>query len=386
VKEYISSFDLAAAISEIKEEVIGAIINNVYQIDSIFILKLRTQKKRNLNLLIEPARRFHLTDYKRAKPKFPAKFCMTLRKYLRRKTIIKFEQYEFDRVLVLRAGWKHENPETGEIEYSEKNAIIAELFNRGILTLLNEDNKVIIASDYKTMRDRRIIPNREYQYAPVRGINLHNFNSEQMLTLAQDSKKNLINFLAIELGLGGTYGEEIAIRVDVNKNIATNKLSSEKIYEIYNILDKFIKKIENNQTDPMIYLKNGEQFDVQPFKLISYRDLESVKKDNYNLALDEYFSPQERLEIIEDKIDKKETLISKQERVIESQKQAIENLAENSQRYKKFGDLIYQNMNVIQEIINSFEMARNKGYDFLYNIHILVYKIPKFFVSLTVFS
>ncbi|TFF85977.1 MAG: fibronectin-binding domain-containing protein [Promethearchaeota archaeon] len=363
MKEYISSFDLAAAISEIKEECIGAIINNVYQIDSIFILKLRTQKKRNLNLLIEPARRFHLTDYKRAKPKFPAKFCMTLRKYLRRKTIIKLEQYKFDRVLVLTAGWKHENTETGEIEYSEKNTLIAELFTRGILTLLNEANKVIIASDYKTMRDRRIIPNREYQYAPVRGINLYDFNSEEIYNLAQDTKKNIINFLAKDLGLGGTYGEEILLRIDIDKNLITNELSLEKIDEICDILNKFIKKIETNQTDPIIYLKNGEQFDIQPFKLISYKEFESVKKDNYNLALDEYFSPQERLEIIEDKIDKKETLISKQERVIESQKQAIENLAENSKKYKKFGDLIYQYMNIIQEIINSFEMARNKGYD-----------------------
>ncbi|TFF89267.1 MAG: fibronectin-binding domain-containing protein [Promethearchaeota archaeon] len=361
MKEYISSFDLAAVLSEIKEECLNSRINNIYQLDSIFILKIRTQK-RTLNVVMEPEKRVHITKYRRNKPKIPPNFCMTLRKYLRRKIIIGFEQYKFDRVLIITAAWRNTNPETEKIEYSEKNKLIIEFFDRGIITLLDENDNIIVSNEYKTMKDRRIIPNRKFNFAPIRGVNLFNLNIEKIQSLITDSKKNIVNFIAKDLGIGGTYAEECCLRMGIDKKTVSNQLTDKKIMELNQILNNFMDKIKNKQLNPVLILKDGAPFGFEPFQLKIYEDLQYEEKDNFNMVLDDYFSPQEKIEITEDKLDKKDNLISKQEKIIASQKQAITDLKQKSIIYKRFGDLIYQNMNIIQEIVNSFNQARNNGY------------------------
>ncbi|MBD3229005.1 MAG: DUF814 domain-containing protein [Candidatus Lokiarchaeota archaeon] len=361
LKEYISSFDLASVISEIKDEIIGARINNIYQIDSIFILKIRTQN-RTLNILMEPEKRIHITKYRRKKPKFPPNLCMTLRKYLRRKFIIGFDQYKFDRVLVIEAAWKNINEETRKVQHSEKNKLIIEFFNRGVLTLLGKDDKIIISSEYKTMKDRRIIPNRKFSFAPIWGVNLFELKKQELITLIRDSKRNIVNFIAKDLGLGGTYAEECCLRLNIDKDMVSNQLSEKIIDDLYRILTYFIERINNNELNPVLILKDGEKYGFEPFKLKIHEDLTFKEKNSFNFVLDEYFSPDEKIDIVEDKLDKRNNLISKQEKIVESQKQAIKDLKHKSEDYKHFGNLIYQNMNLIQEIINTFNKARENGY------------------------
>ncbi|MHA1311390.1 MAG: ribosome rescue protein RqcH [Candidatus Helarchaeota archaeon] len=361
MKETISSFDLAAIISEIQEECIGAIINNVYQIDNIFILKLKT-RLRTINLLIEPAKRIHTTEYQRTKPKFPPKFCMTLRKYLRRKVIIKFKQYKFDRVLIIEVARRHKNHETGEIEYSEKNFLICEFFNRGMLFLLNEMENVIIANKYTVLKDRRIIPNRKFEFAPVRGLNLYEFKYEELLELSNKSNKSVANFLASEVGIGGKYATECCLRLDINKKETISKLDSQKIKEIYLLLKRFIDKIVNNKINPRIIYENNSAIGFEPFELMVDKQFKAEIKDNYNSLLDDFFSKNEQLETVETEIDKTSSKISKQEKIIQFQKETIKKLEKKVIDYKEFGDLTYQYLNVIQDVLNSFKAARDKGY------------------------
>jgi len=361
VKETISSFDLATVISEIKEDCIGARINNIYQIDSIFVLKLRTNKD-NLNLLIEPAKRVHITEYQRPKPKIPPAFCMTLRKYLRRKVIIEFRQYYFDRVLIITAARKYRNLETGEFEFSEKNTLICEFFNRGLLILLNDQNKIIISTKYKAMRDRRIIPNRPFDFAPVRGLDLYNFKLDDLKELIQNSSLPLINFLASKVGIGGKYAEECALRLGLEKNISVNKLNENNIENIYLILKDFINKIINKQIEPVLIVKNNSTIGFEPFNLLIDKNFKTIKKDSFNATVDEYFSQNENLNIIGEEISKIDTIITKQDRIIQSQRQAIEKLEKKALEYKIYGDLTYQFMNIIQEIFDTIKDARNKGY------------------------
>jgi len=361
LKDTISSFDLAAVIHEIKDLCIGAIINNIYQIDTVFIFKLKTYKG-TINLLIEPARRVHTTIYRRPKPRIPPNFCMTLRKYLRRKVITEFKQYFFDRVLIINAARRYRDPETNEIKYAEKNSLICELFNRGELILLNDQNKVIISTRYKTMRDRRIIPNREFEFAPVRGLNLYDVKLEEFLEYAKNSNKSIVNFLASEVGIGGKYAEECCIRCDIDKMVPVKSLDIEKLNDIFQILKSFINKIKNKELEPVILLENDNIVGFEPFRLKIDSKFQFVEKENYNTVLDEVFSQNENIEIVEEEISETRTKISKEEKIIQAQKAAIEKLEKKARDYKEYGDLIYQNFDLIQNIIKSLEDARNKGY------------------------
>jgi len=361
LKKTISAFDLAAIIAEIKDECIGARINNIYQIDSIYILKLRG-KNRTINLLIEPEKRVHVTEYEREKPRIPPHFCTTLRKYLRRKIIIDFRQYKFDRVLIIKAARRYKDHESGNINYTDENILVCEFFNRGILTLLNNENKVIIASSYKTMRDRRIIPNREFSFAPFRGIDLYNFQFDDFKNLIKNSENTIINFLAREAGFGGTYAEELCLRLNIDKKLKINNLDDLNIEKLYSLIKIFMEKIKNRDLEPRIVLKDGEYYSFEPFNLLLYKDYEYIEKENFNQAVDDYFSKGENLKLIKQDISEKESQIGKIEKIIQTQKKAIERLEKKAEIYSKYGDITYQYIEIINEIFETLKNARNKGY------------------------
>lgn len=95
-----SNFDILAIVSEIKPRILNSWIQKVYQIENIFILKFRSETE-IVNLLFEPPKRIHFTEYERVKPKIPPKFCEKLRKTMKNLRVCDIYQKNFDRVVVL---------------------------------------------------------------------------------------------------------------------------------------------------------------------------------------------------------------------------------------------------------------------------------------------
>ena len=154
-----SSFDVAAIVSELKKVIVGARIRNIYQVGDVFLVKLRGMGE-TLQLLVEPGRRIHLTWYERAKPRFPSVFCMTLRKHLRHGKVLSVWQYDFDRVVVLEVGVAE-----------NKVSLVFELFGEGNIVLVDREGKIVVAKNYASMRDRDVLPKKQYVFPPLRGLN-----------------------------------------------------------------------------------------------------------------------------------------------------------------------------------------------------------------------
>ena len=89
-------------VKELKEKVIGARINKIYQphpLDLIFTIR---NNNTNLNLFISSnlsVPRIHITEKKFDNPDKPYSFCSNLRKYLERGFIDNIEQIGNDRVI-----------------------------------------------------------------------------------------------------------------------------------------------------------------------------------------------------------------------------------------------------------------------------------------------
>ena len=83
-KKEFTSFDVAAVVRELKETILDARVNNVYQLDSkTMLFKLHKPDKPAFRLVLEAGKRLHLTSYVTEKPSVPPAFCMALRKHLR---------------------------------------------------------------------------------------------------------------------------------------------------------------------------------------------------------------------------------------------------------------------------------------------------------------
>ncbi len=350
-----SSFDIAAIVSELKPQLVDAWVSNVYQIDSIFTIKFRT-KVGNIELLVEPQKRIHLTKYERAKPKLPSKFCMTLRKYLRNQRIIALNQHQFDRVVVIEVG-KFVAEENQRVT---QNRLVVELFERGNLVLLNSEGKVIIALDYRTMRDRRIIPNREFNFAPSRGLDIKNLTPTDLKTILDNSDQNLIRTLITNLNISPIYAEEICFRAQVDKNIEVKELNPEKIETLFSIIKKIATISAEATLNPSIIQTDSKEI-LAPFDLMQFATAKKRVFKTFNEAADEFFSLKEELKVKVEEVKEKKTELSKNEKILRNQQMAMEQLERSAIRNKRLGDLLYQYFQEIEEILTSIQKAHNNG-------------------------
>ncbi|MEM3463176.1 MAG: NFACT family protein, partial [Candidatus Bathyarchaeia archaeon] len=121
-KASMSNFDLFFLIPELKDKIVGKIIDNVYQIsDDTFVMKMRPG---NVELLLQPGRRIHVTNYAIKKPKEPTPFCMALRRRLVDSRVSGIEQVEFERIVKIDL-----------MRGQEALCLYVELFKRGNLVL-----------------------------------------------------------------------------------------------------------------------------------------------------------------------------------------------------------------------------------------------------------
>jgi len=351
-----STFDIAAIVAEVKPILTHARISNVYQIDSIFIIKFRTQEG-NIELLIEASKRIHLTRFDRPKPKLPSKFCMTLRKYLRNQRILNISQHQFDRVVVI---------EIGRLGFDQEpticqNKLVIEFFERGNLILLDSDGKVLVALDYRTMRDRRIIPKREFNFAPSRGEDINKVTLEALQQILKHSNQNLVRALISNLNMSPVYAEEICFSSQLDKELQASELTDENIQRIFDILKGMRILFQENQFTSTIYHIDSKDI-LAPIELTQF-DFASKEQNfkNFNEAADNFFSTKEEIksEVIE--LKEKKTELSKTDKILLKQQMAIKDLEESAIQYKKLGEKIYLFFQDIQELITSIKNARDNG-------------------------
>ena len=355
-----SSFDIAAIVSELKPILTHAWISNVYHLDSIFEIKFRT-KEGSVDLLIEAKesiKRIHLTSYERPKPKVPSKFCMTLRKYLRNQRVLEIRQHQFDRVVIIEVGRLSSEQEQPECQ----NKLVIELFERGNLLLLDSEGKVLIALTYRTMRDRRIIPNREFSFAPSRGADINEIQLEAIQEVLKSSDQNLIRTLISNLNMSPVYAEEICFRAQLDKESLAKELTDADIQKTFASLKEIRACFQENQFSPTIYHADSKDI-LAPIEL---SQLASANKEqnfkSFNEASDRFFSSKEEIKTQVLELKEKKTELSKKDKILKKQQTAIKELEENSIRYKKLGDTIYQNFQNIQELLTSIKTARDNGH------------------------
>jgi predicted ribosome quality control (RQC) complex YloA/Tae2 family protein len=103
--------------------------------------------------------RVHSTQYPPQNPKVPPNFPMLLRKYIKGGSVTSVSQHNFDRIMRI------------DIQKEHKFSLVIELFAKGNIILLDEDDQIILPLKRKLWQDRKITSKEEYKYPPERGIN-----------------------------------------------------------------------------------------------------------------------------------------------------------------------------------------------------------------------
>ena len=339
-----SNVDVYAICKELGEMLKDARVQKAYQpTKDTVLIRFHVPSKGRVDVVFQAGLRVHSTQYPPQNPKIPPNFPMLLRKYIKGGSVTGVSQHNFDRIMRI------------DIQKEHKFSLVIELFAKGNIILLDEDDQIILPLKRKLWQDRKITSKEEYKSPPERGINPLEIEKNELNELFQNSDRDIIRTLASN-GLGGLYAEEIALRSGVDKKKNAADVTEEEIGLIYSAMTEIFKPLKTYDFNPQII--SGEKEDVLPLDLQMYSNYPKEKYKTYNEAADEFYSSIVGEDIVQVHDEVWSGEVGKFEKRLKIQLETLDKFNKTIKDTKIKGEAIYSNYQNIQNIIDTIKHAR----------------------------
>ncbi len=349
-----SNVDIYTISDELNNLLSGARVDKSFQpTNDIVVMRFHVAGTGRVDLVMQCGSRIHTSQYPLENPTNPPTFPMLLRKKIKGAHVESVKQHNFDRVVEIK------------VKKDKEYTIIVELFDKGNIILLDEENNIILPLKRKHWSDRDISSKKEYIFPEERGINPITVDEEKFKSIFMEDS-DAVRTLARN-GLGSLYAEEIIKRAneitEIDKNTPNNELTDAQINALYESLKKLFDNLKNESAKPQI-VKNESKEDVVPLDLIKYNDFEKTYYSNFNEACDEFYSKKVNTGIKDIKEAAWNKKVNKFEKRLRLQQETLDNFNTTIEECQHKGEVIYSNYPTIQNIINVVNSARSKDYSF----------------------
>ncbi|MCK4849428.1 MAG: NFACT family protein, partial [Candidatus Heimdallarchaeota archaeon] len=346
-----SNIDIFAVIKDL-QGLIGYRVDNLYLdiSDRFFLFKLKGKGiYRNPFLLIEPGLRIHITEFKHTVPERPSDKMLALRSHLKGTILENIKQVDFDRVVELELSGKHQY------------RVYIELFgNRPNFVVVGDENKVLYASWYKKMRHRDILPGKEFQLPPSRGksiLEMSTTDIEKIIILDENQDEQIVKVLARNFGGGGALMEELLARAVIPKKKICSGLKINDIEKFTSVIKEITLELE--ELVPNVSLDSQETpISFQPIMFKS--NPQKVRKfETFSSALDFFYSFDSP--VLSPGLSRFQQKKTQFEKVMKAQEETLKKYEIQQKQYKKIGDKIYLQFDIISELLSTILNARKKN-------------------------
>ena len=350
-----SNVDIYTVSDELNNLLSGARVDKSFQpTNDIVVMRFHVPGTGRVDLVMQCGSRIHTTQYPLENPTTPPSFPMLLRKRIKGAHVESITQHNFDRVIKIR------------VKKDKYYTIIVELFDKGNIILLDDENNIIQPLKRKQLSERDISSKREYVFPKERGINPIEVTKEELSELFKNADSDAVRTLAMN-GLGSLYAEEIIQRanntVEIDKNTPTSQLSDKQIAEIHNSMQELFDNLKDGSIKPQIVKKDSKE-DVVPLDLIKYDDFEKTFYNDFNEACDEFYSKKVNSSIKNVKEAAWNKKVKKFEKRLNLQQETLDNFEKTIKESKHKGEVIYSNYPTIENIINVVNNAWSNDYSF----------------------
>lgn len=346
-----SNVDIYTITHELNNLLKNARVDKSFQpTEDIVVIRFHVPGTGRVDLVIQCGVRIHTSQYPLENPTNPPAFPMLLRKRIKGGNVVSIKQHDFDRVVEIK------------IKKDKCYTLIVELFDKGNVILLDEENNIILPLKRKHMSDRDISSKKEYLFPQERGINPITVDKKDFEELFKESDSDVVRTLARN-GLGRLYAEEIISRTNnLDKNKLASELTEDEISELFISLRSIFDDLKNYNINPQIIKKPKE--DVVPLDLIQYKDSEKELFNSFNEACDEFYSKKVNSDIKDIKQKAWNKKVNKFEKRLKLQQETVDNFKHTIQDCQDKGELIYSNYTIIENMINVVNQARSMDYSF----------------------
>ncbi len=350
-----SNVDIFTISDELNNLLTGARVDKSFQpTKDIVVMRFHVAGTGRVDLVMQCGSRIHTSKYPLENPTNPPTFPMLLRKRVKGAHVVSVSQHNFDRVVEIK------------VKKDKYYTIVVELFDKGNIILLDEDNNIILPLKRKHWSTRDISSKKEYVFPEDRGINPINVSEEEFKEIFIEKDSDVVRTLAVN-GFGSLYAEEIIERANENTEIDKNTLNKDSntstFSALYNSLKELFDILKNEEYKPQI-VKDGRKEDVLPLDLVKYDGFEKKYYENFNEACDEFYSKKVNTDIknVKEKIWNKK--VNKFEKRLRLQEETLDNFNKTIETSQHKGELIYSNYTTIENLINVVNSAISKDYSF----------------------
>ncbi len=340
MQKNISFIEIACLVKELqilKDAKIDKVFLNPEQ-DLLLQVHLPNTGKKILRL--HPPHFFYLSEYRADTPEKPSGFCMFLRKQLENTRIKSIEQINAERIIAITFQGK-----------DETFTLYTEYFSKGNIIFCNEKNIILAAYDQQEWKDRTIKVDLEYQY-PKKATNFFTLKKEQLTELINDTdKESIVKLLALDLGLGGLYAEELCLKANINKT--KKQLSDNEITALYNE----IKHLRSLPIKPFYVIDMNE---LVPFDLALFHEKQKKLYLTFNELLDTELTNillKHKQSEHSKKASKKKDEVLK---IMAQQEEHIGQITKLINENQQKAEHIYNNYQLIDSILKEMQKAREK--------------------------
>ena len=349
-----SNVDIFTVSNELNNLLSGARVDKSFQpAKDIVVMRFHVPGTGRVDLVMQCGSRIHTSQYPLENPTTPPSFPMLLRKRIKGAHVESIKQHNFDRVVEIR------------VKKDKYYTIIVELFDKGNIILLDDENNIILPLKRKQMSDRDISSKREYIFPEDRGINPMKVSESEFKAVFND-ESDVVRTLARN-GLGSLYAEEIIERAneitEIDKHTSNSDLSNEQLESLYKGFKELFDSLIEGDTHPQI-VKDGNKEDVVALDLKKYEGFEKTYYESFNEACDEFYSKKVNIDIKKIKEDAWNKKVNKFEKRLRLQQETLDNFYKTIDDSQHKGEVIYSNYPTIENVVNVVNQARSNNYSF----------------------
>ncbi len=288
-------------------------------------------------LVVEAGRRIHLTKFKRQAPKTPTSFAMYLRKHLGNRRLTAVRQHDFDRIVSLEF---------------EDLSLVVELFAKGNVVLLDADSNVMLS--LKKGQAGRVRRGNRYQLPPPPGSPFEiSDESELSSSLKQ---KDVVRSLAVDLGLGRLYANEVCALSGVEAHTSPSELTAEEKARLLEAIGRLKVKADSEKR-PVVYYETTP-VEYAPFSLSSLSHMQSKFFPSLNEAADEYYTFLEAAELQQRASESAESQIAKLKKRLEIQSSQYEELKARAAQLRRSAETVYSSFADVSRFLEAAATLR----------------------------
>ncbi len=346
LKTSITSFDLLALIREIQPQVTDSHLVNIYQASpKLLILKLRTRNAESYQLLLEAAKRIHLTSSRYKTAKLPPVFCAMLRKHLRNGILTEISQRDLDRLVIFEI-------KNGPARYK----LIIELLDRGNIVLTDGNLTIIAVTTTREKTTRPTTKGATYVFPRIRGLDIREAKLDDAFNVIQRSKSDTIRTLVQFLNLPGEVAEEVCLRTGISKVTPASALTLPEVESLLEQARLLAREIEEEPLEPVV-VRNKETLEsVLPRRMRLYDQSNLTEFGSFSEALEEYFQELNLLSRVQREIEAQ----AKWKHVIADQIESASRLAKEAKQFRELGSLIFAHLNPLEQLLATLNQQRKR--------------------------